>query len=315
VNENQSQNNQERENIIEPYSKIEILLAEALKKENIPYESQYRVYENPKDLVPKYTLDFLIRAGEKLINVECDGYAYHSGRENKQKDAIRNAWLFHNGFSHIIRFDSIDIKYNINYCTNVIKKILSIYTGVNYFYKRENKQADKYKLPPKKSSYILNIVSGTKIDKVNIYAASSALSYEKDTKGAIAYQLEDVSRAILSNEFSFAYSGVNKKRCQTLSVLEALKRMKKPSAVTIYTDSKWIANVCNCERLLSSGKNLDDFGLFVKLDVELSKHNYRFICLRKINGTYSNKIFRNLASRAMQKAHRTSDEELIEFYM
>ena len=289
------------------------MLAAAFTKENIPYESQYRVYESPKDLVPKYTLDFLIRAGEKLIDVECDGFAYHSSKEASRSDAIRNAWLYRNGFSHIIRFDSIDVNYNINFCTNVIKKILSIYAGHEYTYKPENKNADKYKKPSSKNRYVINIAADSKIDKVNIYAASYALSYEKDTKGAIAYQLEDVLRSVRSDEFSFAYIGVNVKRCQTLSVLEALKRMKKPSEITIYIDSNWLVNVCNNERLLSFGQKLNDYDLLVRLDFELMKHNYKFICLHKINGIYKNSTFNNLVSRAKQKAHRANDEECIQY--
>lgn len=53
-----------------PESQLEKILADELDKEKISYTCQYRVYDRTNDLVPKYTLDFCIKAGGKLIGIE-----------------------------------------------------------------------------------------------------------------------------------------------------------------------------------------------------------------------------------------------------
>ena len=86
----------------------------------------------------------MVRAGKKMIDVECDGFAHHANPERKKADEYRNAWLYMRGFPMILRFDTIDIKYNINYCTNTIKKTISAYTGQQLQLKKDKRQKISY---------------------------------------------------------------------------------------------------------------------------------------------------------------------------
>ena len=81
-----------------PESQLEKILADELDKEKISYTCQYRVYDRTNDLVPKYTLDFCIKAGGKLIGIECDGEAYHT---DTRRDVDRSAYLYSKGIAVI----------------------------------------------------------------------------------------------------------------------------------------------------------------------------------------------------------------------
>ena len=290
---------------------LEEILAEALRNEGFQYERQYSVYERTGDLSPKYTLDFLIRAGKKLIDVECDGDTYHNNPQKQKADEYRNAWLIENGYWPV-RFDTIDIKYNINFCTNTIKKIISSHTDQEFSLKPENPKIEGYRNGGE-ADYVENISNDKKTNKVAIYAAYHALSYEKNVKGAIAFKLYDQIRDRSSDEFVLVYSNVNTKLCQSLSVYEALRKIKKPSALTIYTNSKWLVSVCNGNRLSEASKNMDDVGLFNRIENELNKHNFIFKLVKKSNGIYDVGHYQSLVSRARQKLQQVPENERIEY--
>jgi len=89
--------------------------------------------------------------------------------------------------------------------------------------------------------------------------------------------------------------------------------MKKPSKITIYSSSKWLVNVCNENQLLDKSKKLDNAALFKRIDNELSKHNYKFILVRRSQGIYGVGHFQSLVSRARQRLHQLSDDKRIEY--
>ena len=289
-----------------PNSRLEWVLAEALDLEKIKYVCQHRVYERPGDLMPKYTLDFFIEAGGKWINVECDG-PHHADKDVRAKDNVRNAWLFNKGFDMVLRFDSIDIEHNINYCVNEIKKVIMAYTGVTLTLKPENKYIENYR-KPKRNRYLINSSTDAKTPFVNLYVVSHIMHSERGLSGAAVFQLEDVRRNRFSEEFILVQYNTEAKRCSTFALYEALKKLRKTSMLTVFTDSYWLSDVCNGNRLIQVSKKLDDYNLFVQINEELSKHNYRFVCLRKTNGKYKNRVFNCLTSRAKQMARKAKDE-------
>jgi len=280
-------------------SPLEEKLAHALTVEGIAFEQQYRVYDSHRDSLPKYTLDFVIRAEDRLINIECDGM-FHKDRDDiKRRDEDRNAYLFARGFD-VLRFDTVDIKYNINFCVNMIKKSIASKTGQIFEFKPENLRVGNYRT--KNTDFVKNVDVSTELDDVSIYAAAHALSYDKELLGVTAYRLHDVRRDRYSEVFITIHEKKNIKQCQSLSVLEALTALKKPCRVTIYTNSKWLVNVCNADTLVESAKKLSDTEIFIRIANELAKHSYKFIFVQKGRSVrFDNKPFNELISRVLQK--------------
>lgn len=87
-------------------------------------------------------MDFYIKAGNKLIGIECDGSTYH---RDKKRDLERSAYLYSKGIAIILRFTTPEIKYNINYCVNEVKRYLNLYTGSSYILKEERPKEAKKK--------------------------------------------------------------------------------------------------------------------------------------------------------------------------
>jgi len=72
---------------------IELILKEALEKEQIEYKEQYLIYTGGKFSTAKYCADFYININNIKLLIECDGYTYHSGNIKVIKDYKRDLWL------------------------------------------------------------------------------------------------------------------------------------------------------------------------------------------------------------------------------
>lgn len=287
--------------ILGPQSVIEKLLADALDREGIPYECQYRVYNKLNDLQPRYTMDFCIKAGNKLIGIECDGDAYH---RDKKRDLERSAYLYSKGIAIILRFTTSEIKYNINYCVNEIKRYLNLYTGSSYILKEERPKEVKKK---RKSTGVKNIE--TELPKVELYAIGYALSYEVDNYGVSTTMLVDKKTQQKSEVRHQIHTKITRKKCETLSILQGLQRLNRPCDVTIYTMSSWLVNVGNQNRLEHASRKLEDKELFLQIQNELSKHNYRFVFVTKSpEGVIRNSQYRELYSSAKQMVRREKEK-------
>lgn len=93
---------------------IELIMFNALTKENIPFAFQYPIRGKYG-----YVADFFIES-KKLI-IECDGEAWH--KPNNDHDRKRNAVLNKQGYK-ILRFSGTEIKENLQSCiTKIMEEI------------------------------------------------------------------------------------------------------------------------------------------------------------------------------------------------
>lgn len=114
-------------------SPLEEKMEAALKKANIKYKAQYTVHDTNKDKWnAKYTLDFLVYGEYCKIAVECDGNTYHGYAEAKERDLRRDLWVKQFGFDDTLRFNTEQIKYNIEGCIKQITNMIQAYDKIRY---------------------------------------------------------------------------------------------------------------------------------------------------------------------------------------
>lgn len=95
-------------------SYIENKLADSLDKFSVPYERQY-------ELDGKYA-DFGIPGAQ--IVVECDGYAYHHSKEDRERDTSRDVSFALLGW-HVLRFTGSQINKDSLGCALKVKEVFN----------------------------------------------------------------------------------------------------------------------------------------------------------------------------------------------
>lgn len=105
---------------------IEDKLYKALKKQDIPAERQYFVY----DTDTPYCLDMAIFCKDGNLNIECDGERYHSDLSTIGKDRQRNNDLTTAGWS-ILRFSGKQINQDTQNCVKQIKQNIKRLKGIS----------------------------------------------------------------------------------------------------------------------------------------------------------------------------------------
>jgi len=165
--------------IINENSPLEEKMEAALKKANIKYKSQYTIHDAKDKWNAKYILDFLVYGEYCKIAVECDGNTYHGSLKAKEHDLKRDLWVKQIGIDDTLRFDTEQIKYNMDGIIKHIKNMIQAYDKVKY---------DKQK----KSLFDINQIptSVPKLDAEYIY---------KDLSKAIQHACNDTHKKVKIN--------------------------------------------------------------------------------------------------------------------
>lgn len=166
-------------------TKIELRLIDALIKEKIPFQEQYRIYKKG-DLNPKYVVDFYIEFNQKDLIIECDGFSYHTSDFDVERDIKRERWLKENGYRNILRFTTNQIINEIHIVIRRIKYKLGI--------EKYSKQQLKFKGKQIRKDYVIN-VDEAKLHDVTLYY--DYLQINEDV--FVAYKFHDVTKNIFSD--------------------------------------------------------------------------------------------------------------------
>ncbi len=114
-------------------SPLEEKMQEALDKEGIKYKAQFTLLNAKEDKWNyKYVLDFLVYGEFCKIAVECDGNTYHSSKNAKERDLKRDLWVKNQGIDDNLRFNTEEMKYNIQGVIKQIKDTLKAYDKIRY---------------------------------------------------------------------------------------------------------------------------------------------------------------------------------------
>ncbi len=98
-------------------------------------------------------------------------------------------------------------------------------------------------------------------------------------------------------------------RMEMKAVIEALKLLKKPSEITIYTDSKYVMDgitkwISGWKKNLwrtANRKPVKNSDLWQELDSEVAKHQMEWVWVKGHAGNHFNEIADKLATDAVQK--------------
>ena len=94
---------------------IEEGMARALDAKGISFTAQ--------PLIGRYHVDFLVEKNGSQVVVECDGKAYHSSDEAKERDKERDSYLHERGYP-VLRFTGGEINGRISRCVEQIEQAL-----------------------------------------------------------------------------------------------------------------------------------------------------------------------------------------------
>lgn len=106
-------------------SPLEDVLWKGMKQNNIVAERQYFVRGNNNI----YCLDFAAFCKKGNLNIECDGDAYHIGKEKAIKDNRRDNFLTKNGWS-ILRYSTTQLQ-DTDECISEIRESISQKGGIS----------------------------------------------------------------------------------------------------------------------------------------------------------------------------------------
>lgn len=99
---------------------LEDIMAEAMRKNNIPALPQYNIMVNGRC---RYRLDFAIIEPNRKIAIECDDEKWHGQPKQRKKDKIRDRWLKRQSWQ-IVRLSGNRIRNNAGSCIKEIKQFL-----------------------------------------------------------------------------------------------------------------------------------------------------------------------------------------------
>ncbi len=272
---------------------IEILLKEALERENVEFKEQYRIYEKGNSFHPKYVVDFLVTFGKKSVIVECDGFSYHESDADVDADIQRDAWLTEHGYT-VLHFTAFQLKYEMKTVIRNIKYKLGM---EKYSPKELSFQGRKIR-----KEYVVNCPPNEKLHKVSLYYNYTRV---KD-RVWIAYKFRDDTLKKCSEERVKVFHNVPENAADVLAIYTALSDLKKSVNLTVYCLSGWLSGYLN--RTIENREN--SWALIEKIEGILKAHNYLFkhINTKRGPGGYNRPkteqfIARELRSRCLQMCH------------
>ena len=282
--------------LLESSTYIEELLKEALVKEGLQFEEQYRVYTGGRFSETKYVGDFMLTNGSVRLIVECDGYNYHSSREQMVKAKERDEWLKLKGYD-VVHFSTNELKTNM---PNVIYTIKS----------RLQMQAS----PPK--DLTMNTYSRRISTYNNTFNDVLLFCYYKQTPTELCmvYRYKHISKNIWSEERKIICTNIPPDMLEITAIYLALLDLKRPVRIQIYFGGDIFYDDFNVHKKFSSLlKKLNRGDEFLNtLKISLSYVSFRNDFRYKKNTVQ--KTMNALRSRCFQIARNRNNDSSIRFY-
>ena len=238
--------------LFESSTPIELLLREALKKENLPFYEQYRIGTGGRFSTVKYVADFMIEYENVRLIIECDGYTYHSKVNQKRKLIERDAWLFKHGYK-VLHFSTKEIRHKMPFVINVIKYKLGLIERISI--DKQNTRSTYY----------------TWTNKVE-YTVNLVCYYSQLPQGVcIAYVYEDKEKGVFSEIRQKRGLDIAADMAEAVSLYLALVDLKKNVNVHVFYAGEVFNNHFDVNKKIRS-----KFKLLEKGEELLRNHNFQF---------------------------------------
>ncbi len=207
--------------LFESSTPIEYLMRDALTKENLTFQEQYRLYSGGKFSEVKYVADFFLEnKGHKLI-VECDGFHYHAGRDKRKKQLERDAWLNQRGYI-VLHFSTKSIVSNISAAIQTIKYYLELPCDVSQVIKNSTETTH---LVHKKS----------RVGDKQLFDVILCCYYRQMLNGVcVTYKYKSIAHNIWSDERIKICQDVPEDMLEVTAIYLALLDLKRTVKLKIY---------------------------------------------------------------------------------
>ena len=282
--------------LFESSTYIEELLKQALKKEGLQFEEQYRVYTGGRFSEVKYVADFMLTNGYIRLIVECDGYNYHSDRKQITKEKERDQWLKLKGYD-VVHFSTNELKTNMPRVIYTIKSRLQIPCD-----------------PPKTST--INLTPHRISNSNDSFNDVLLFCYYKQTPTelCVVYRYKYVLRNIWSEERKIICTNIPADMLETTAIYLALLDLKRPVRIKIFFSGDIFHddfNVCKKFRILLKKLNR---GVQLLNTLQISWSYVGFYNGLRYRQNEPQKTMRALRSRCFQIARNHDNDASIKFY-
>ena len=184
---------------------IELMLKQALLKEGISFQEQYRIYQKGDYTNPRYVADFYLTHGDRSLIVECDGFSFHSSDKDIERD---------------------------------ITVILNIKNALGI--EKVERRRLKFKGKRIRKSPILNL-DDKSLHEVNVYYDHVVRGSEM----IVSYRFADVTKNYVSEIKKRVVHNVPIKMDGDVALLTVLKDLRKSAQLMIYCQSEFLTDHFN----------------------------------------------------------------------
>ncbi len=105
---------------------VENLMCAVLRAAGFTFRREHVVLRGGR---VKYRLDFALFCKSGKLDIECDGHRFHSQPGQRAKDAYRDKWLKHHGWT-TLRFGEHEVFNNAEVCIGEINTAIAFYGGL-----------------------------------------------------------------------------------------------------------------------------------------------------------------------------------------
>ena len=145
------------------------------------------------------------------------------------------------------------------------------------------------------------------VDRIQIYTDGACLGNPGRGGWGAVLLYKDQQKKISGNERE-----TTNNRMEMKAAIEALRNLKKPSEVTLYTDSKyvmdgitkWILNWKKNSWRTADRKDVKNSDLWKELDAEVVKHQIKWVWVKGHSGNHYNELVDKLARDAAEMLTR-----------
>lgn len=202
--------------LLESSTHIEYLLRDALKKENLNFEEQYRISTGGAFSDTRYVADFYLNYNGVRLLVECDGKHYHIGRDKDKKRKERDSWLQQKHYV-VLHFSTRELEHNMYGVIQTIKHSLKMPADIQRIISQNAKASNSQQF---------------KDDNVEVFLFCHYIQIPNGI--CVVYKYKHIPTDKWGAERKKICYNVPENMLETVAFYLALKDLKRPASIKIF---------------------------------------------------------------------------------